>query len=241
MEKITRRQLLLRTALTGSASLLASLIDGKAAVAQTNPLLPDSPGPQRFSYFTEAEITFLNAALAQLIPADALGPGAREAGGAYFIDQQMASPFGRAERWYMQGPWKEGTEEQGYQLKLSPAQLYRVGIRAVDGYCRSQFSGKTFAQLAPADQDKVLHGLEGGDIHLTDAPAKDFFDMLWQNTQESFFADPMYGGNRNFTGWKLIGFPGPRYNYVEEIGQYGKPYKQPTVGLSGRAGAIRKG
>jgi len=241
MEKITRRQLLLRTALTGSASLLTSLVDGKAAVAQTNPLLPDSSGPQRFSYFTEPEIAFLNAALARLIPADALGPGAREAGGAYFIDQQMASPFGRAERWYMQGPWKEGTDEQGYQLKLSPAQLYRVGIHAVDAHCRSTFSGKTFAQLAAADQDKVLHGLESGDIRLTDAPAKDFFDMLWQNTHEGFFADPMYGGNRDFAGWKLIGFPGPRYNYVEEIGQYGKPYKQPTVGLSGRAGAIRKG
>ena len=65
--------------------------------------------------------------------------------------------------------------------------------------------------------------------------------MLWQNTQESYFADPMYGGNRNFAGWKLIGFPGPRYNYVDDISQFGKPYKQPTVGLSGRSGAIRKG
>ena len=33
--------------------------------------------------------------------------------------------------------------------------------------------------------------------------------MLLQNTVEGFLADPMYGGNRDFVGWKLIGFPGP--------------------------------
>lgn len=60
--------------------------------------------------------------------------------------------------------------------------------------------------------------------------------MLWQNTQEGFLADPMYGGNRGFAGWKLIGFPGPRYNYVEEITQYGKPYPLPPVGILGRDG-----
>jgi gluconate 2-dehydrogenase gamma chain len=87
----------------------------------------------------------------------------------------------------------------------------------------------------------VLQGLEKGDIKLTDAPAKDFFAMLWQNTHEGFFADPMYGGNRDFAGWKLIGFPGPRYNYTEEIVQYGKPYALPSVGLMGRGGKpVRK-
>lgn len=46
----------------------------------------------------------------------------------------------------------------------------------------------------------------------------------------------MYGGNRDFAGWKLIGFPGPRYNYVREISQYGQPYDLPPVGLLGRDG-----
>ena len=61
-----------------------------------------------------------------------MGPGAKEAGVTFFIDQQLAGPFGRAETWYMQGPWKEGTPQQGYQLKLTPAQLYRVGIQGTD-------------------------------------------------------------------------------------------------------------
>lgn len=237
MEKLTRRQLLLRTALTGSAALFSSWFAGKAE-ALDNRLLPDSTDPQNFSYFTAAELAFLNAALDRLIPADKLGPGAREAGVAFFIDQQMAGPFGRADRWYMQGPWQEGTEQQGYQLKLTPAQLYRAAIRDIDDHCRAHFSGKTFAQLSDADRDKLLHGLENGDISLANAPAKDFFHILWQNTQEGFLADPIYGGNRNFVGWKLIGFPGPRYNYVSEIEQYGKRYTLPTVGLSGRSGKI---
>jgi gluconate 2-dehydrogenase gamma chain len=52
----------------------------------------------------------------------------------------------------------------------------------------------------------------------------------------------MYGGNRNFAGWKLVGFPGPRYNYTSEIEQYGKPYTLPTVGILGRDGTrLRRG
>jgi gluconate 2-dehydrogenase gamma chain len=64
--------------------------------------------------------------------------------------------------------------------------------------------------------------------------------MLWNNTVEGFLSDPMYGGNRNFAGWKLVGFPGPRYNYVSEIEQYGKPYTLPTVGILGLNGALLK-
>jgi gluconate 2-dehydrogenase gamma chain len=206
----------------------------------TAPAQPESPLPPpvtagAFAYLTPAEIAFLDAAVSRLIPADSLGPGAKEAGVTFFIDQQMAGPFGRAETWYMQGPWKEGTEQQGYQLKLTPAQLYRVGIRGTDDYSRRTFK-KSFVELGAADQEKILHGLEKGEIELAGAPAKEFFAMLWQNTNEGFFADPIYGGNRDFAGWKLVGFPGPRYNYVHEIEQYGQPYTLPTVGLAGRNG-----
>jgi gluconate 2-dehydrogenase gamma chain len=185
-------------------------------------------------FLTAAETAFLEAAVSRLIPADDLGPGAKEAGVPVFIDRQLAGPYGRAETWYMQGPWRDGAPEQGYQLKLSPAQLYRAAIGAVDEHCRRSFEGKTFSQLDAAAQDKVLHGLEKGEIELQGASAAEFFTMLWANTQEGFLADPMYGGNRDFAGWKLIGFPGPRYNYVAEIEQHGKRYAEPPVGLLGR-------
>ena len=117
MDKLTRRNLLQRTAIAGTTVLFFSpWFSGKAVIAQTNSLQPESGDAQGFSYFTAPEIAFLNAAVSRLVPADSLGLGAREAGGVFFIDQQMASPYGRAERWYMQGPWKEGTKEQGYRF-----------------------------------------------------------------------------------------------------------------------------
>lgn len=240
MDKLTRREMLQRTALTGSAALLSSLFYEHSALAGINPFLPVSGDPGKLSYFAAEEVAFLNAAVERLIPSDNLGPGAREAGVVYFIDQQMAGSFGRAERWYMQGPWQPGAKEQGYQLRFTPAQLYRLSIKSLDDYCKSKFGNKTFAQLSANDQDSILHALDGGKLALPDAPAKDFFDMLLQNTMEGFLADPMYGGNRKFAGWKLIGFPGPRYNYVQEITQYGKRYTRPTIGLTGYSGTIEK-
>ena len=241
MSKNTRRDILRTTAGAGSIALI-SWFGTRADAAGADSLVPHSVAARTLSQFTTPEFAFIEAAVSRLIPADELGPGAKEAGVTFFMDQQLAGSFGRAETWYMQGPWKEGTPEQGYQLKLTPAQLYRVGIQGIDDYCRRTFNKKTFAELGADDQDKILHSLEKGEIELAGAPAKEFFAMLWQNTNEGFFADPIYGGNRDFAGWKLIGFPGPRYNYVNEIEQYGKHYALPTVGLMGRNGTpVRKG
>lgn len=191
-------------------------------------------------FFSAEERAFVEAATERLIPDEEDGLGARGAAVAVFIDRQLAGPYGRAERWYMQGPWAQGTPQQGYQLKLTPGQLYQAATRDVNRWCRSNHA-RDFAALSGMEQDDVLHGLENGEIELPDVPAKVFFTMLWNNTIEGFLADPMYGGNRNFTGWKLIGFPGPRYNYVSEIEQYGKPYTLATVGILGRDGTRLRG
>lgn len=184
-------------------------------------------------FFTQDEAAFVRSALARLIPADALGPGAVEAGVDRFIDAQLAGDYGRAERWYMQGPFRLGTEQQGYQLPLTPAQVYRVAISQVDAWCHREH-GKAFAMLSADQQNDALHALEKGQPKMDAVPADFFFDLLWTNAQEGFLADPIYGGNRDFAGWKLIGFPGPRYNYVEEITRYGQPYREPYVSLGGR-------
>jgi gluconate 2-dehydrogenase gamma chain len=185
------------------------------------------------AYFEPGEMEFVRAATARLIPTDALGPGAGKAGVPDFIDRQLAGPYGRAERWYMQGPWPRGSGSQGYQLRYTPAQIYRQAIAGIDRHCQATYR-QPFARLGADRQDEVLHALEDGKVDLGDLPSTTFFDLLWQNTQEGFLADPVYGGNRDFAGWKLIGFPGPRYNYVREIGEYGKPYRQPYVSLIGR-------
>lgn len=195
------------------------------------------PGPQ---FLSSEETRFLDAAMEQLIPDDPQHPGAKGAGVTSFIDRQLSGPYGMAQTWYMRGPWKKGTKQQGYQSKLNPAQLYRTAIRDIQAYCQNKYH-KRFDELPSATRDEVLHGLESGDIELPDAPSKEFFTMLWKNTQEGYLADPMYGGNRNFAGWKLVGFPGPRYNYVAEIEQFGKAYTLPTVGLKGRGDLDRNG
>jgi len=189
-------------------------------------------------YFSADEASFIDAATQRLIPADQLGGGANEAGISHFIDLQLAGAYGRAERWYMQGPWPLGTDQQGFQLKYTPAEIYRKAIAGIDVQCK-KIHQKPFAQLSAEQQDEMLHAVEDGKVDLGDLPSKTFFSLLWQNTQEGYLADPAYGGNRDFAGWKLIGFPGPRYNYVEDIGKFGRPYEQPFVSLIGRNPSAR--
>lgn len=216
-----------RTFLIGGAALLtASLLlagcgGGEATRTATAPRFLDTN-----------ERSFVRAAVDRLIPADALGPGAAEAGVDAFIDAQLAGPFGQASGIYMQAPFRLGSKEQGYQLPFTPAQIYRIGIQRVDEHCRKAH-GNAFARLQPEQQDEILHDLENGKIDLGEIPSTNFFNLLLQNTKEGFLADPIYGGNRDFAGWKLIGYPGPRYNYVDEIGKFGQPYQAPFVSLGG--------
>ena len=56
------------------------------------------------------------------------------------------------------------------------------------------------------------------------------------------FCDPMHGGNAGLIGWQLIGFPGPRMSYREEIDQYhGTPYRPKPVSLQQVVGHPVKG
>ena len=52
--------------------------------------------------------------------------------------------------------------------------------------------------------------------------ASGFFELLLKNTQEGFFADPIYGGNRDMVGWKMIGFPGARYDYRDWVERHNR-------------------
>ena len=117
----------------------------------------------------------------------------------------------------------------------APAARYRAGLKALADYLKATFSGKSFHELATADQDKVLAGLESGSISLKDVKSAEFFALLLANTQEGFFADPIYGGNRDMAAWKMIGYPGARYNYLDWVGRHNEPYPLPPVSMTGRA------
>jgi gluconate 2-dehydrogenase gamma chain len=160
-----------------------------------------------YGFLTQPEVRFLEAALERLIPADELGPGAKEADVAYYIDRQLCSAWGTHGRNYRSGPWLEGTPQQGYQSRLTPQEVYRAGVRETNQHCSAKY-GKNFEFLSAEQRDEVLHALEEDAIELPSVSSKLFFDLLWRNTEEGFFADPLYGGNRDKIGWKLLGFPG---------------------------------
>ena len=184
-----------------------------------------------FSFLMQPEIRFIDAAVARLIPADELGPGAKEAGVTHFIDQQLASSWGTHGRNYRSGPWLEGTAQQGFQSRLTPKEIYRTAIRETNAYCSRQY-GKNFEFLTAAQQDEVLHDLEEGKIELEAVSAKLFFGLLMRNTEEGFFADPMYGGNRDKIGWKLIGFPGIASSaYAEHLEKHDVAYRVEPVSI----------
>ncbi len=84
--------------------------------------------------------------------------------------------WGKGERLYMQGPWKPGVPSQGYQLPLTPAQLYRAGIEATNAHCRKTY-GKTFDRLAaqPA-RGGAASGLSTGKLTFENGlPARTFW------------------------------------------------------------------
>ena len=144
--------------------------------------------PEAYTFLTQPEWQFVEAAVERLIPTDASGPGAREAGVAYYIDQQLAGAYGLAAKMYRQGPWNpEAAPEYGYQLPLTPQEVYRLGIAATNAHCQKTF-GKTFDALSAAHQDQVLTQVEGGKIAFDALPAATFFQMLYANTVEGFFA-----------------------------------------------------
>jgi gluconate 2-dehydrogenase gamma chain len=251
MAKITlnRRRFLIGSAISGIVGASAGEIhDGElGAPPQTiSGAVPwqegaaDSPpevSGTGYGYFTAAEAAFIEAAVERLIPSDPAGPGAIEARVPFFIDRQLQGPFGRGDHYFLGGPWAKGTPEQGYQSRFSPAQLYRAAVAEVDSHASSAFNGSTFSKLAAADQDKVLKGLESGDIALGNGvDAKTFFAMLLQNTKEGYFSDPIYGGNKDMAAWTMIGFPGAHYNYKDWVPRHGERVTIAPVGLKGRPG-----
>jgi gluconate 2-dehydrogenase gamma chain len=197
------------------------------------PLAVDEAGS--YNFFSQAEAAFIVAAVARMIPADELGGGAIDAGVPIFLDRQLAGEFGQGTRWYMHGPWAKGLETQGYQSRMSPAQMYRAAIAAIDKDTNLVFKA-VFARLKGPDQDAYLTRLETGDVPLGNVDSKAFFTLFLQNVIEGFFCDPIHGGNRDMIGWKLIGFPGARYDKRAWALAFGKPYDLPPVSIGGRPG-----
>ena len=249
---VDRRRFLLGTAVASSAGAVAAsaakLHDGElggppqtfsGAVPWQEGTADSPPGASGTGYvfFTTPEVAFITAVVARLIPNDEVGPGAVEAGVPFFLDRQLAGAFGQGQHYFLGGPWSKGTPEQGYQSRFNPAQFYRAAIAAIERHVGAHYKGAGFSALAAADQDKVLKGLESGDVKLDGGvESKSFFAMLLQNTKEGYLSDPIYGGNKDMGAWKMIGFPGAHYDYKEWVTRHGERVPFPPVSFKGRPG-----
>ncbi|MDZ5111340.1 gluconate 2-dehydrogenase subunit 3 family protein [Pseudomonas putida] len=186
------------------------------------------------TYLTDAEAREVAAIFDRLIPEDELGMSASQAGCVTFIDRQLSGPYGQAASSYRLGPFSQGTPEQGPQFTLTPAQRYRTGLKCLGQYCQ-RLHGRAFSQLSADQQDALLSTMESAAPHLPTEISADFFALLLQNVREGYLADPLYGGNRDMVGWRLIGFPGARYDYRPYIQRKGLPLDLEPVSLLDRA------
>ena len=174
-----------------------------------------------WKFFTADEAAMAEAISDRMIPADELSIGGKEAGCAVFIDAQLAGEYGKGTYLYLTGKLKQGLPQAGPQFNTGPADRWRAGLAAFDAAVKAK-RGKRFVDLAPADQDTMLKALEAGSLTLKDVDAKQFFTLVLWNVREGFFADPIYGGNKDMAGWKMIGFPGAQYDfrdYMDKPGQ----------------------
>ncbi len=133
---------------------------------------------------TAAEAETLGAIAARLIPTDTSGPGATEAHAAQYIDRALGGAL------------------------ASFRDAYRGGLAAIDRYAQST-KGNSFARLSAEDQDAFLRDVERNAVSGF-ANSSAFFNIVLSHTIQGTFCDPFYGGNANFAGWDLIGYPGVR-------------------------------
>src|SRR5437868_5649093 len=211
----------LKGAVVGGAAAATNVVPAHAQSAQAAPASQaDTPAAEGYAYLNLDEAAFVEALVDHMVPADDLTPKGTDIGINIYIDRALSGAWGKGDRLYMQGPWKPGTPSQGYQLPLTPAQLYRAGIDATNAHCRKTY-GKTFDRLSEQQREEVLAGLSTAKITFDSGlPVRVFWTTLYQTVIEGMFSDPIYGGNRNKAGWKLIGFPGAVAVHRENLEKY---------------------
>jgi len=187
---ISRRDILRGAGVVGAAAVTApAALLGAAASpsAAEPPVQTASPGAAReaFENLTATEAEMLEAMVERLVPSDEHGPGAREARAAHYIDRALGGALASSRR------------------------AYAAGLAALDRYA-SASRGKSFLELSNTDKDSVLIDVETGTATGFTGSSAQFFTLVLNHTRQGMFGDPYYGGNANFVGWDLLGYPGVR-------------------------------
>ncbi|HEX3836467.1 MAG TPA: gluconate 2-dehydrogenase subunit 3 family protein [Steroidobacteraceae bacterium] len=236
MAGIRRRDVLAGTALVlaSEPAARAGLIAGHLPWEPSSSAYPDPVTAGGWKYFSAEEAAAVEVLADRIIPPDAQTPGGKDAGCAVFIDRQLAGPYGRLAGLYEQPPFLKGTKQQGPQSSQTPAELYRAGLAALNRQSRTLPGEKRWVELAAEQQNDILHRLESSTLELKGVDGKLFFEQVLKDVQQGFFADPIHGGNRDMCAWKMIGFPGARYDYREWVSRHNERYPYPPVSIEGR-------
>lgn len=219
------------------AFLIGSAVAGAAA---TTALVPDALAQTTGQSSQDAP---LQAAHAATMPA--MAPAMGGGHGAFFNDDDGRTVAAFAERLMPGAPGKPGATDADVlnyiDLALAGAYqdqqyFYRSGLAQLDALCGKTY-GKPFRDLTAAQQDETILTLERGTAPAFVWPtSKAFFDTLRTHTMEGMFADPVYGGNKNFAGWRLVGFPGAQEIFTEADMHSSQAFTRvPITGLQAQA------
>jgi len=211
----SRREFLLRAAVGAGAAAGAGLVPD--AIAQNHEQMEGgaaAPGSQHPSgtehgaFFNHADAATIAAFTERLMPNAPGKPGARDADVLNYIDLALAGAYSDLQ------------------------DFYRRGLAQLEAHCRSTYK-EPFVRLSPERQDEVITSLEEGKTSgFTYPSAREFFNTLRTHTMEGMFADPLYGGNKDFAGWKLVGFPGAQAIFTPGDLQSKQAFvREPIVGL----------
>ena len=194
---ITRRALLRNAGAAGAAAavgvtdVLVTPASAEAPVEQTR---TSADAVEAYEHFTSEEAELLEAIADHLIPSDDEGPGALEARAVRYIDRAIGGAL------------------------ADSIDAYRSGLAAFDRYCRSSRDG-SFMELSHRDRTSALIDVETGAATGAGAgfvgSSAAFYAMVRSHVIQGTFSDPFYGGNMNFVGWDLIGYPGVRTAVTE--------------------------
>lgn len=220
----------------------ATAQDATPAAVPDHSAMAATTDQRAIRFFNIHEAATVDAITSRILPGDENDPGAHEAGVVFYIDANLSGTnLGYELKTYTQGPFPVVSEEPssvesvsirdiydyvnvasdqiarfGYQSVLSPQEIYRRGLGFVDAYAQSQFQ-KDFVDLSTDQQDQILTDMDGDKATGFNGPGgKAFFTQLRNDTIEGVFSDPMYGGNRDLVGWKLIGYPGAQRFYTPD-------------------------
>ena len=171
--------------------------------------------------------------------------------GAFFNYEQAATVAAFTERLMPGAPGKPGASDAGVvnyiDLALAGAyadlqDFYRAGLAQLDAHCRKTYN-ESFVQLDAGRQDAVIAAIEQGKAAEFSWPrGPEFFNLIRTHTMEGMFADPIYGGNRDFAGWRLVGFPGAQGDFTPGDLQNKQAFTRSGVmGLQAQAKGLQRG